>query len=186
MDRKNIDPVVQILPKSTFRHHGLEILVGGGDQAHIGLLAHRTANRTKLPLLNNAQQFGLRGQRNVAKLVHEQGSVVGNVKHAPLVRHCAGKGTFCVAEQFAFQQIFTQRIAVNRDKGLVLAQAVVVNGAGNHLFSSSALARDQHRAVGRRTFSDKAKHRLHGCTRSDDVLKPVLRANLAFEVTILL
>ena len=91
VDRKNVDAIVQVLAESALQHHRLEILVGGRDQPDIGLLRRGTANRPELPLLNDTQQFGLGGQRNIAKFIQEKAAVVGNFKHAALVRHGPGK-----------------------------------------------------------------------------------------------
>jgi len=42
----------------------------------------------------------------------------------------AGEGAAFVAEEFAFKKRFGERGAVKRDEGLILARAVIVNGAG--------------------------------------------------------
>ena len=86
----------------------------------------------------------------------------------------------------ALEQILAQRIAVDRDEGLVLAQAVVVNRARNHFLAGSAFPGDQDGAVGRCTLGDQPIDALHRRTGPDDVLETVLGTDLASEIEVLL
>ena len=61
-------------------------------------------------------------------------------------------------EQFAFEEVVGKCGAVDGDKGLVSPWTVVVNRAGDELFSRSALAGNQDSRFARR---DSRNHLLH-------------------------
>ena len=58
--------------------------------------------------LEDAEQLGLHGQRNLADLVEEDGAAVGQLEPALALADGAGEGPFLVAEELAFQQRFGQ------------------------------------------------------------------------------
>src|SRR3974390_3202182 len=89
-------------------------------------------------------------------------------------------------EQFALQQVFAQRVAVDRNERFVLAQTVVVDRAGDQFLASAAFAGDQDGRTGWRALRDKPVNGLHLRAQTDDVLESVFRANLGLEVEILL
>lgn len=55
----------------------------------------------------------------------------------------AGKSTFYIAEQFAFQKVFRECRAVDRHKGMVFAGTGVVDALRKELFSGSGFSVDQ-------------------------------------------
>ena len=91
-----------------------------------------------------------------------------------------------MAKQFTLQKVLAQRVAVDRDKGLVLAQAVVVNGTGDHFLAGATLPGDQDGRIGWRALGDQGEHRLHRRAGADDVFKAVFGADLGFEIAVLL
>ncbi len=91
-----------------------------------------------------------------------------------------------MAEQFTFQEILAERIAIDRDKRLVLAQAVVVDGTGDHFLAGATLACDQNRGTRRRALRDQAEDGLHGPAGTDDVFETILGTDLALEIPVLL
>ena len=59
-------------------------------------------------------------------------------------------------------QVLVEGGAVQRDEGLVLARAVVVDRLGDQLLAGARLAQDQHRGVGRRRSAcSRLDHLLH-------------------------
>src|ERR1039458_319541 len=55
--------------------------------------------------LEDAQDFGLGGERHVPDFVQKNGAVVALLELADALGGGAGEGAFLVAEQFAFQQV---------------------------------------------------------------------------------
>ena len=58
-------------------HIGDQVAVGGGDDAHVDLDGLASADRLDLALLQRAQQFDLRRERQLADFVEEQRAAVG-------------------------------------------------------------------------------------------------------------
>ena len=58
----------------------------------------------------------------------------------------AREGALDMPEELALEQRLAQGVAVDRHERPVLAQAVVVDGAGDQLLARAAFAGDQHRA----------------------------------------
>ena len=85
-----------------------------------------------------------------------------------------GERALLVAEQFAFQQRFGERRAVDGDERLIAAAAEVVDRAGDDLLAGAVFAEDQNRQVG---VGDAADRRSHGLDRRAlaDELQPLGR-----------
>ena len=69
----------------------------------------------------------MRLQTHIAHFVEEKCSPVRSLKLTFFIRSGAGKRSFIVAEQFAFDQIFRNGSAVHLDESLVFAQALAVD-----------------------------------------------------------
>ena len=98
-------------------------------------------------VLEDAQQLGLRHERQVADLVEEQRAVVGEL-HAPrlaIVR--AGERALLVAEDFRLEQRVGQRRAVDGLEVLAAAPAQLVNHPRDDFLARAGGAEDQHRDV---------------------------------------
>ena len=74
-DRDDVDPVVEVLAEPPFLDRLLEVDVGRGDQAELGLDRLGAADPLDLALLDRAQQLGLQVEPQVADLVEEQRAV---------------------------------------------------------------------------------------------------------------
>ena len=72
------------------------------------------AEALEAPLLEHAQQLGLRHQRHVADFVEEQRAAVGQLEAAGLAIVRAGERALFVAEDFRLEQAVGQRRAVDR------------------------------------------------------------------------
>src|SRR5512144_13915 len=71
-DGKDIEPIVEILPKAPLLNRPLQILVGGGEDANVhgdGLVAPQPLD---FALLQDAQQLDLEWCREVANLVRKE------------------------------------------------------------------------------------------------------------------
>ena len=81
----------------------------------------RPPTRSSRRSCRNRSSLACKRQRHVADFVQEERAVVGQLELAvgPLDR--AGEGALFVAEKFAFQQIFRDRGAIDRDERLGIA-----------------------------------------------------------------
>ena len=85
--RHDVEPVEQVLAEQALLDQDAQVLVGGGDDAHIGLDRGAPADRGVLALLQHAQQPGLRLHRHVADLVEEQRAAFGLLEAAGAARY---------------------------------------------------------------------------------------------------
>ena len=65
LDRKDVEPVIEILAEFSFLRCLLKIPIGGGDDANVDLLRPRAAHRLKLPFLKDAEQLHLKLYRQL-------------------------------------------------------------------------------------------------------------------------
>ena len=140
----------------------LQVLVGGGDDAHVDLHRRLPADAIELALRQHAQQPRLQRRRHVADFIEKQSAAVGLLEAAAAQRVGAGESALLVAEQFGLQQVRREGGGVERDEGLAGARAVPMQGARHQFLAGAGFAGDQHRHAGARQSADGAKHLLHG------------------------
>jgi hypothetical protein len=80
-----------------------------------------------------------------------------------------------VTEQFAFEQRLRDGRAVDGEEGRVRSAAVVVDRAGDQLFSRPTLAQDQDVDLLWRDPADRLAHLLHHAAAADDLVAQVER-----------
>ena len=139
-----------------------------GDDANIYLNGLIAADALEGAGLEHAQDFGLRCQGHIADLVEKHRSVIALLKFANALRAGAGERASLVTKKFALQQILRDGGAVNCDKGLVCAFAVVIDGASNQFLASTAFAGDQGGGLGSGKLADELKDLLHFLTSSNN------------------
>ena len=100
------DAEVEIFAKLFFAHGGLEIAVGGGDQADIDFDGGGAADALESAFFEDAQEFGLDRGRQVADFVEENCAAMGEFDFADFASACAGEGAALVAEELVFDQAF--------------------------------------------------------------------------------
>src|SRR5262249_27018905 len=106
-----------------------------------------------------------------------------------LLRYSAGECSSFMAEQFAFQQVLTQRSTIDCHKGPVHPFAVTVNGACNQFFSGAAFAKNEHSRVSCRDSAHKLMYLMYSWTIAhhivldiDFLLKPLVFTLKPFNV----
>jgi hypothetical protein len=104
-DRKNIQPVPEILPEATLADFLFQIAIGSGNNSNIDSYRVGAAQAFKLTGLYHLEQLGLQFQRQFADLIQKQGSAVGNLKSPQSPRMGTGESTFLMAEEFAFNKV---------------------------------------------------------------------------------
>jgi hypothetical protein len=81
-------------------------------------------------LLQDAQQFGLELERNLADLIQKYCSPIGQLKPADLLRDGAGKGASLMPKQFTFQQSGWDGRAVQSYEGTRMPRAKIMQSTG--------------------------------------------------------
>ena len=80
----------------------------------------------ELALLQHPQELHLRAERNLADLVEEDGSPVGQLEAPLLAPDRAGERAALVAEQLALEQRLSEGRTVHPDEGFVAARRLLV------------------------------------------------------------
>ena len=170
MHPDDVQAMEQVLPKGAVLHPLLQMLMGGGDDAHVHLHGVVAADPVELPLGNHPQQADLAVGGHVADFVQKQGAAVGLFEAADPSAGSAGEGAFFVAEQFGFDQFIGDGGDVQGHEGLLGAGAVPVQRIGHQLLAGAGGTVDQHRDVGGGQPADGAKNLLHGRRLAENLL----------------
>ncbi len=120
---KDQEAVIEVVAEFTGGDHLGEVSVGRCNQADIHRNGSRAAQPFEFLFLKSSEQFGLELQRDVADFIQEQGSLMGQLKTADLLRDCSGKSALFVAEEFAFKQSGGNCGTVQFDKSAVATSA---------------------------------------------------------------
>ncbi len=129
-DLDHVEAVEEVLAEPPGGDFRFQVAVGGGQDANIAGPGLRLAHALVAALLQQPQEFGLQGQRQVADFVEKERSPFGHGDLADRIADRAGECPLHVAEQFAFQQFGGKARAVHRDEGAVGPLAAGVNRAG--------------------------------------------------------
>ena len=147
-DRHHVEAEEQVLAEQALVDQDAEVLVGGGDDADVGLDRRSTADGGVFALLEDAKQPGLGLHRHVADFVEEQRAALGLLESAGAPRLGAGEGALLVAEELGFDQVARNCRHVDRDERPVAPLAVVVERAGDKFLAGAGFARDHDGQVG--------------------------------------
>src|SRR5262249_56681265 len=110
--RERADAEVEILAEAAALHLGLEVAVGGADEAHVDVDLGGAADARELARLEDAEELGLERQRRLADLVEEERAAGGCLEEADLAPVGAGEGAALVAEELTLEERLRQPGAV--------------------------------------------------------------------------
>src|SRR5437899_6002445 len=147
LDSDDVEPEIKIFAESAIGDAFLEVATGGGDDAHLGFARDIFAEPLIFTFLKQTEQFGLNLDREIADFIEEQGAARGDFDFAPMVAHCASEGAFDMAEKVAFEQLFGEAGTTDSDERFIRQMALLVNGAGDNAFSSTAFTHEQDRGM---------------------------------------
>ena len=165
----HLEAVEEVAAEGAVAYRLFERSVRRGDHAHIHLDRHVPAHALERVPLQHAEELRLRAERHLADLVQEDGAVVGGLELPDHALGRAGERPLLVTEQFAFQQRFGERGAVEADERAVAARAVLVDRAGDQFLPRPALAADQHRRLRLAHADDLRLDLLERAAVADDV-----------------
>src|SRR4051812_820597 len=183
--REHVEAIVEILAERAGGNRPLEILVGRGDQPDVRLHRLGTADAVELALLQDAQQFHLGGEVDVADLVQEQRAAVGELESSFLARLGTRERALFVAEQLGLYQALGQRRAAHLDERLLRAQRPVVDRVRDQLLAGPRLAADQHGGIGAGDLRHLLEDLPHRAAGADELREVVALAQLLAQVRVL-
>ena len=169
----DVQAVVQVLAELPLVHHVAQVDVGRRDDADVHLDRFDAAEPHELPLLDHAQELGLRLERDVADLVEEDRALVGQLEE-PLFRvDRPGERPFHVAEEVRLEEVGRQVARVHRDERPIGPRGILVERPRDELLAGAALAVDQNRRPAGRRLDDQVEHLAHARAAADDLAEPV-------------
>src|SRR6266542_6366058 len=121
-----------------------EIQVGRGYDAHIHCNFAVPAQPVIRCSIENAKQFHLELEIQLADFVQEQSPLIRQLKQTGLRRIRAAERASFVSEKLAFHQLFRQGSAIDVYPRLAMTWRVIVNETGDQFFAGARLASNQH------------------------------------------
>src|SRR4029077_7004879 len=119
----------------------------GRDHPDVNLMSAVAAEPLEFLLLQDAQQFRLKFQRNVANLVKKQRALVGELEPSCFLGDGAGKCSFFVAEQLTLEESERKCGAIQFHESLLAAIAQLMYRARNEFLARSRLPKNQYARV---------------------------------------
>src|SRR5580693_8850791 len=123
-DGNNVEAVEEVGAKLFFADGFLKIAVGGSEKADVDLDGASTADTNEFAFLQDAEKLRLQNWGKFAHFIEEQRSAFGDFNQSFFLGKGSGEGALLVSKQFALEQGFGQRGAIQRDKGKRPARAV--------------------------------------------------------------
>ena len=114
------------------------------NHTHINRNMPGTAHRVNHAFLQDAQQLYLHLGRHIADLIEKQCAAVGQLKPAFAVSNRAGKSAFAMTKQFALEQVFGNRCAIDRNKSCFSPGRPIVKGLRDQFFAATAFPANQN------------------------------------------
>src|SRR5438034_8251269 len=115
-DGDDVQPEVEVLAEAAAAHVGLEVAVGGGDDARVDFDRLAPADALEAVVLEEAEQLALQLGREVAHLVQEDRAAAPGLEPPALVLPRAGEGALHVSEELALEEMLGQAGARDGDE----------------------------------------------------------------------
>ncbi len=177
VQRDDVQPVVEIAAEVADANLLVEIAIRRRDDARVDRNRLRRADGNDFAMLQRAQQLDLRRRRRLADFVEEERALRRRAEQTDLVANRAGERALHVTEQFALEQAFGERAAVDREERSLRAHRQIVDVAGDDFLTGSRLALNEHRGIGRRDRLDETQHVEPRLARADGTRdRPAVRA----------
>jgi hypothetical protein len=157
----HVEAVVEVLAEESQLHARLEVLVRGGDHAHVRGERRVPTDAVVVAVREHAQEPRLQVGRHVADLVEEERPALGLLEAPAAHRLRAGEGPSFMAEELALQEVFRDRGGVDRDERLGRSRAVAVQRPRDELLAGARFPRDEDGRMRLREAPDRAEHLLH-------------------------
>ncbi len=184
VDGDHVETIEEIFAEAPVAHRLAQVHVGGGDDAHVHLNLLDAAQMHEAPVLQNAQDLGLRVHAHGGDFIEKERAAVGDFKEALLRGDRGGEGALDMAEERRFEQFGRHGAGVDGHEGLVAARRVGVNGLGDQFLAGAAFALDQHRGAAGRDLGHQVEDAQHGFALADDVGEVVALLEGALELQV--
>ena len=160
MNRKDIQPVVEVVAKRASGDELLEVSMRGGDDTHVDVDALWAAEPLDLTLLEHSEQLHLNVCGKVTNLVEKIVEPIRQFESSGLPRQRSGERSALTAEQLAFDERRGNRRAVDTHHRMRAPCTQSVQLGGKELLAGAGFAEQQHGRVCRGDLSAAAGSRL--------------------------
>jgi hypothetical protein len=174
-ERDHVEAVEEVFAEVAAGDLLFEVLVGGGDDAHVDVDGMDRADGEKR--CSSSARSTLAWVFRLMSPTSSRKSVPPSAR-SKVPRFSAGApapgrraGAAAIAEELGLDVVLGDGGAVELDEDAVLAQALGVHGAADQLLAGAGFAVDQHAAVGRRHQLDLLAQRLHGHAVAGDAAR---------------
>ena len=137
------------------------------------------------PILQHAQNLGLRVHAHGGNFVEEQRAAIGDFEQALLRGDRRSECALHVAEERGLEQLRRHGAGVDGHKGLVAARRVGVNRLGDQFLAGSAFALDEHGRAAGRHLRHQVEDAQHDFALAHDVGEVVALLEGALELQVL-
>src|SRR5262249_9872311 len=142
--RDAVEAEVEVAPERPPGDLGLEIAVGGGDDADVDGARLERADAPDEPLFEDPEELDLDRHGQLAHLVAEDRAALGRLEQPGLRLLRARERSPLVAEQLALEQRLAQRRAVEPEPRFWGTRGEAVDALGHDLLPDAGLAEDEH------------------------------------------
>src|ERR1700735_1281376 len=185
VDRKDAEPIVEILPKPPRADQAFEVAIARRNNPDVDPPGRVGADRLKFAVLQNSQQLGLHRQRQLAYFIQKKSAAVGQLKAADSISQRPTECALDVAEKLTFEQLPRDCGAVDLDQCTVAPQAPFMDRAGYQLLSDSGLTKDKRGGIGRSDHLDLLVHAMHSGAATEDCSAAGRQPDLLLQVRVL-
>jgi hypothetical protein len=166
---QDVDAVVEVLAEAPRRHLGLQVPVGGADDADVGAERLGAAHPGDHAVLKHPQELDLELRRGLADLIEQQRAALGRLEVALGATVGAREGPLLAAEERRLEEWPGERSAVERQEGLAGTVAAGVHRSRHQLLAGARLAAEEHGGDDPGGPLDEAVDRLHALAGADDL-----------------
>src|SRR6266850_5212111 len=156
MNRKDVQPVIEIFAKMARRCFLLQVAIGRRDGPHVRHACAVLPDALVAFLLEDPKKFALHLQRNFTDFVQENGAAVRGFEASRAVFDCAGEGASDVSEEFALKKFFGNGRAIDPDERFVFSLAAPMDFSRYQLLACASFAQDKHGGFGGRDEDRKS------------------------------
>ena len=149
LNGNHIQAEEQILAEAAVGHRAGEILVGGGQNAHVDLDRLAATHAFDFARFDGAQQLGLRLGTEVAYFVEKERAGVREFEAAETSIRGAGERAALVPEHLAFHEVTRNGRTVHPNERTIAPGTGQMQRGRHELFARARFAGDQHARVGR-------------------------------------
>ena len=98
VDGEDVQTIEQILAEFLFGNVPVQIAISGGNDSYVNMQRPDTSQPFELPILQNAQKFGLQFRRRLTDLVQKESAFISKFDASNFLTDSAGKSPLFMPE----------------------------------------------------------------------------------------